>query len=712
MTSDALRDIFFEECEELLDSLMANLDLVSSGDWDKETVNAIFRAVHSIKGAAGAFGFNDLVAFAHHYETVLDDIRSDKLDIEGDVLRLVVRSADVLAELVDCSRIEGTPPPAAAEGITTELEELASNTDEAAADPSEEEAVFTPAPLDFAPLALPIELGDDYRIEFTPKSEIYLSGHEPQNLMLALSKVADCDISCPTDTVPLLGEFDFDESYLSWTVQARNAPSAAAIEDVFNFLDGLCTLKITEVSSQPDIDLPDLTEAVAPDDEADTEGETANPSGQLPDEAPDTPPAPPANTPRAAKPASSTGPKTVKTTLRVDPDRVDRLINSVGELIINHAVIDRNIQDSVLVSNSEMVAALDDYGNLAREIQEAVMAIRAQPVKSLFQRMGRVVREAGEATEKQVRYITDGENTEIDKTMLERLADPLTHMLRNAVDHGIEAPNDRNASEKPLEGTVRLSASHRSGHVVIEISDDGAGLNRDRILEKAIEKNIVAGDVNLTDSEVYALLFAPGFSTAENVTNLSGRGVGMDVVKTAISSLGGKVGISSVPGEGSTFSISLPLTLAVLDGMIVELGTEKMVLPLSNIVETVRPRKQDVQSVSPGELVLAIRGSFIPIINLSALLGFSDPQDCAFENHYVIIDTESATFAVGVTSIQDQRQVVIKSLKGNYGEVDGISAATILGDGNIALIVDPDALMELASQNKSAHARSELEFQK
>ena len=412
----------------------------------------------------------------------------------------------------------------------------------------------------------------------------------------------------------------------------------------------------------------------------------------------------PENTPSSpaiAAPATSAAVKPVQTTLRVDPERVDRLINSVGELIINHAVIDRNLQEAGLISNSEMTAALDDYGNLAREIQDAVMSIRAQPVKSLFQRMGRVVREAGEATQKPVQFVTEGETTEIDKTMLERLADPLVHMLRNAVDHGIEKPEQRSKAGKAPAGIVRLSASHRSGHVVIEISDDGAGLNRDRILAKAIEKKIIAPDANPPDSEVYALLFAPGFSTADNVTNLSGRGVGMDVVKTAITSLGGKVGMSSVSGEGTVFSISLPLTLAVLDGMIVEVGRETMVLPLSSVIETLRPKPHDVQEVGPGEFVLAMRGSFVTIVDLKSLFGFADAVKPNDQATYVLVETNTHTIAVAVEAIQDQRQVVIKSLKGNYGSIKGISAATILGDGNIALIVDPDALLELSSRAKA-----------
>ena len=688
MTNDALIDTFFAECEELIESLIANLDQISAGEWDKETVNGIFRAVHSIKGAAGAFGFSNLVDFAHHYETVLDLIRSDKLAIEGDVLRLAVRSADILAELVDCARDDSAPPDVAAT-ISAELVTLVDD-----GDGEEDQAFyFTPAPLEFAPLAIPIETSDAFEVCLKPNAEMYLSGHDPYNLINGLEKKGTIEVECNIEDVPGLDNFDFDESYMSWTIHIADVASEGELHDVFQFVDGLCDLTITPTSAAASDPIDQLVAAGS----ATLDEVPPDPSMVQPNSAPENTPSSPA----IAAPATSAAVKPVQTTLRVDPERVDRLINSVGELIINHAVIDRNLQEAGLISNSEMTAALDDYGNLAREIQDAVMSIRAQPVKSLFQRMGRVVREAGEATQKPVQFVTEGETTEIDKTMLERLADPLVHMLRNAVDHGIEKPEQRSKAGKAPAGIVRLSASHRSGHVVIEISDDGAGLNRDRILAKAIEKKIIAPDANPPDSEVYALLFAPGFSTADNVTNLSGRGVGMDVVKTAITSLGGKVGISSVSGEGTVFSISLPLTLAVLDGMIVEVGRETMVLPLSSVIETLRPKPHDVQEVGPGEFVLAMRGSFVTIVDLKSLFGFADAVKPNDQATYVLVETNTHTIAVAVEAIQDQRQVVIKSLKGNYGSIKGISAATILGDGNIALIVDPDALLESSSRAKA-----------
>ena len=369
----------------------------------------------------------------------------------------------------------------------------------------------------------------------------------------------------------------------------------------------------------------------------------------------------------------------------------------MGELIINQAGIAQKAAAHGIPPNSDIMTELDEYRTLAREIQEAVMAIRAQPVKPLFQRMGRIVREAGDATGKQVELVTEGEGTEVDKTLVERLADPLTHMIRNAVDHGIETVEDRLAAGKPAKGTVRLSAAHRSGHVLIEISDDGAGLNRERILASAVSKGLVPPDAKLSNAEIDNLLFMPGFSTAAKVTNLSGRGVGMDVVKTAITAMGGRVTIASEPGQGSTFSISLPLTLAVLDGLAVKVCDQTMVLPLSAIVETILPKAAELRPLGRSGHVLSIRGDYVPVIGLGGILGLdAAPFDPAGKTLVLIRTNGSPQVALAVQSIFDQRQVVIKSLESNYGAIPGISAATILGDGHIALIVDPDAVVAMA----------------
>ena len=400
------------------------------------------------------------------------------------------------------------------------------------------------------------------------------------------------------------------------------------------------------------------------------------------------------------------GGKGPKPTLRVDLDRVDRLINTVGELIINQAMVAQRIEELDLPTGAHLTNELEAYKLLARDIQEGVMAIRAQPVKPLFQRMSRIVREASEATGKKARLVTVGDSTEVDKTVIERLADPLTHMIRNAVDHGLEAPDVRRASEKPDIGTIRLSASHRSGSVFIEVSDDGAGLNRAKILEKAIDKGMVEPETELSDAEIDNLLFLPGFSTAGTVSNLSGRGVGMDVVKTAVQALGGRVSISTLPGQGTTFTIVLPLTLAVMDGFVVSVADQTMVVPITSILETLRPQAKSIHQIGDRTCV-KIRGAYIPIVDVARHLDLPKTgNDRGTETLLLVSSEAKGMIALSVGAIYDQRQVVVKSLESNYAAIPGISAATILGDGRIALILDPEEIIRMAHSGPSEVGRS------
>lgn len=414
------------------------------------------------------------------------------------------------------------------------------------------------------------------------------------------------------------------------------------------------------------------------------------------------PPTPPAPKPAEAD-AQAGGRGGGNATVRVDLDRVDRLINLVGELVINQAMLSQSVIESGLANSSAIAVGLDEFKHLTREVQESVLAIRAQPVKSLFQRMARIVREAADTTDKAVRLVTEGEMTEVDKTVIERLADPLTHMIRNAVDHGLERTEDRIARGKSGEGTVRLTAEHRSGRVLIEITDDGAGINRERVQQIAIDKGLIPADSALSNAEIDNLLFLPGFSTAKTVSDLSGRGVGMDVVKRSIASLGGRIAIASTPGEGTCFSISLPLTLAILDGMIVSVANETVVVPLSAILEMLKPDPGQIHPLGASETVVQVRSEFVPVIDVGHQLGFGAPRrDCRDGVMLLIETSDGERRALVVDAIQDQRQVVIKGLEENYGEVSGIAAATILGDGRIALILDTDAIVSDAARSFAA----------
>jgi len=406
----------------------------------------------------------------------------------------------------------------------------------------------------------------------------------------------------------------------------------------------------------------------------------------------------------------SAGSAQPKATVRVDLERIDRLVNLVGELVINQAMLSQSVQEAGIPSNSPVSQGLEEFMQLTRDIQDSVMMIRAQPVKSLFQRMSRIVREASMAVDKRVRLTTEGEATEIDKTVIERLADPLTHMIRNSIDHGLESREGRLAAGKPEEGCVTLTATHRSGRVVIEVTDDGGGIDRARVREIAERKGLIAEGLSLTDAEIDNLLFMPGFSTASEVSDLSGRGVGMDVVRSAIQELGGRITIASEPGAGTTFSISLPLTLAVLDGMVVKAAGETLVVPLGAIVETLSLSDGEIRSIGPGRNVLHIRDAFVPLLDLAVELGFREPLE-SYEGSVVLLiqQEDGARAAMVVESIEEQRQVVIKGLQDSYGHVPGIAAATILGDGQIALILDPvDLMSNVAGRGRGGAPAMEL----
>lgn len=690
---NAIRDSFFEECEELLEALAEGLALMAEDEHDAETVNAVFRAVHSVKGGAGAFALDALVAFAHRFETVLDGLRSDRIPLTPEVMHTLLRSADHLADQVEAARDGTTVDPEATAGFLANLDAVLGGPP--AADPVEDADPcfgFSALPLDFG-LDLPLDdlppdapAGCGYVIRFRPFPALFANGHDPALILVALADLGHVEVALDCSALPAWEAFDPAGSYLSWTIRLTTPEPETVLHEVFEFVEGLCDLEITP-------------EAPAP----------AQPMAAVPaDMAPETCPSPcPAEEPagaiaavpvprakREAKPADDDsgegrGPKP---TLRVDLERVDRLINAVGELIINQAMIEQSISVLSLPADAEVTAHVEDYRLLARDIQEAVMAIRAQPVKPLFQRMSRILREAADATGKQARLVTVGEATEVDKTVIERLADPLTHMIRNAVDHGLESPDRRAAAGKEAEGTIRLQAAHRSGAVIITLRDDGAGLDRARILAKAVAKGLVPAEAELTDAEIDNLLFLPGFSTAEKVSNLSGRGVGLDVVKNAVTALGGRVSITSTPGEGTEFTISLPLTLAVMDGMVISVSGQTMVVPINSVIETIRPDHDDLHLLGTGESLLAIRGRFIPMVDVATSLGFPE-RDASQPPLLLLVETDSQSqCALVVDAVHDQRQVVIKGLESNYGAIPGISAATVLGDGQIALILDADAL--------------------
>ena len=695
-----LRLTFFQECEELLEALDDGLNrLTTAGQRDPaepEIVNAVFRAVHSIKGGGAAFGLDALVWFAHQFETALDAMRSGRLPATAEVLRLLLRSADHLAGLIAAARDDQPANTVASQDLSERLAQLvsdkrgpsATSADRLSAATGTEgelgSAAFQPVPL-FLDAGPEAESPARYRIRFAASRQLYQSGNDTTYLFRALAELGEVEAMVDTTALPGLADLDWAEAYLSWDLVLQTTESLQGVQEVFEFVDGLCRLDI--IGPEPDGPPPLGPVEILPAAPCFAADGTV---GSRPSSTDPVPPAPPD---RGAAAGRNTAPgiSGQKGTVRVDLDLVDRLINIVGELVINQAVLAQCVQDAGFSGQSDIGTGLDEFRNLARELQENIMAIRAQPVKPLFQRMARIVREASDLAGKTVVLETEGETVEVDKTVIERLVDPLTHILRNAVDHGLETPQDRQAHGKPEVGRIRLSAAHRSGRVLIEIADDGAGINRPKVRKLAAERGLIAPDALLEDGEIDELIFLPGFSTAARVTDLSGRGVGMDVVRSTIDGLGGRVSISSRDGQGTTISISLPLTLAVLDGMVVDIAGQTMVVPITAIIETLRPSPGDVHHVAASGSVVSVRESFVPIIDLAESFGYR-PAGTDYSTKVLLL-VESASndrWALAVDHIHDQRQVVIKGLETNYGHVPGVAAATILGDGKIALIIDPD----------------------
>ena len=684
---EAIKVTFFQECDEQLAELENGLMALEAGDGDGEVINAVFRAVHSVKGGAGAFGYEDLVKFAHTFETALDLMRSGKLAIDADAVRVMLRASDVLADLVHAARDSGSVDQERCDTLAEELTLLASGESKPSAVVTQEDEED---PFGFTPLQIAIDdapaAPGRWRIKFKPHAALYAKGNDPLFLLREVARLGECEIEMDVESVPALDSLDPDGSYLSWVVYLDGEKAEADIREIFDFVESDCDLVIDREEPTP---APVVEAAPA----AAAASVAATPKAPSPRAEPEHREEGEASKSATGGGASASAPPAA--TIRVDLERVDRLIDLVGELVINQAMLAQRVGETGAVERSSSVAlGLDELEQLTRELQDSVMAIRAQPVKSVFQRMPRLVREIASATGKQVRLVMDGEGTEVDKTVIERLSDPITHMLRNAVDHGLEGPDERIDAGKPAEGTIKLAALHRSGRIVIEVSDDGRGINRERVRAKAIEKGLISPDVPMSDEEIDNIIFLPGFSTASAISDISGRGVGMDVVKRSIQALGGRISITSQPGRGSTFTLSLPLTLAVLDGMVVTSAEQTLIAPLTTIIETLQPKEGEVHRMGPNRAVLSVRDSFVPLIDVGVSLGFHDAPTSPTDGVVLLVESEGGgRAALLVDAIQGQRQVVIKSLEANYQRVEGVAAATILGDGRVALILDVDGLV-------------------
>ena len=708
----AIRETFFQECEEQLAELEAGLILMESGTADAETVNAVFRAVHSIKGGAGIFALNPLIRFAHVFETTLSVVRDGKLEMTPDVMTIFIRAADVLADLVRAARDKAPDDPSKTKGIAAQLAAL--NDGVGAGKKPAVDAVMAPKkPAAKAPPPPPPAEPDHvWHIQFTPTPASDATSHEVALLLHELGRLGPMTVVGGPDAAMnhIEGAIEVSPGQL-WHIVVRANCDEAALREIFSFADEEWKLRISMGALDEAGDAPAAMEA-APEPEPEPEPEFQGFEIFAPDPEPEPEPEPepmkvtaemPPPKPEKLAPTVSADPVVAETgakaaavskTIRVDLDRVDRMIDLVGELVINGSMLGQMLGEAGISRAAGVALALRDLEQLTREIQDSVMAIRAQPVRAVFQRMTRLVREVSAQTGKPARLITEGDNTELDQTVIERIGEPLTHLIRNAVDHGLEDAEGRRAAGKPLEGAIRLRALHRSGRIIMEVGDDGKGLDRARIKQKAVQKGLIPAEAQLTDPEIDELIFLPGFSTAQVISDVSGRGVGMDVVRRSVQALGGRISITSKPGEGSSFIMSLPLTLAVLDGMVVAAAEQILIVPLTTIIETLKPRAANVHELDGTMQMLALRGNFVPLVDVSLALGFSNKPAEAAQSVALLVETERGVrAALLVDRIIEQRQVVIKSLESNYQAVNCIAAATVLGDGRVALILDVDAII-------------------
>ncbi|CAN1558094.1 CheA Chemotaxis protein histidine kinase and related kinases [Rhabdaerophilaceae bacterium] len=688
---EQFRRTFFEECAEILAELEGLLAEIRPMQADREPLNAIFRAVHSIKAGAGAFGYTRLVAFTHDFEAVLDSLRAGRIVHTDAISSVLVRAGDILATLVDAAQTGAAVAEGFEDAVHGELDLLLAG--ERSEAMPENKVEGRSAAISTAEVC--------YQIRFVPHPEMFRHANEPLLLLRELRQLGEIEIECDTSRLPPFESIDPEGAHLGWTIQLWTKAATERIREVFEFVDDVCDLDILPLETSTAEAGPQAAPSGHAGPAAEAQGSTDNPetnARKLTNASPLQAPVTDAiAAPDRATAASELAKGPPSASIRVDLSRIDRLVNMVGELVITQSMLAQQISDLSLGGGAQAVRGQEDLALLTRELQECVMAIRMQPVKSVFSRMPRLVRDIANRLGKSVQLSMSGEQTEVDKTVIEELADPLTHMIRNAIDHGIERPEARIEAGKPAGGTIELSALHAGSNILIHVSDDGGGIDKDKLVAKAISKGIIQAGTTLSEEETYDLLFAPGFSTAEVVSDVSGRGVGMDVVRRNIVNLGGRIQVQSVLGKGTRFTLIIPLTLAVLDGMVVAIGGERYILPLTSIIESYRPDLRHIRTITGGIQVASIRGEYIRLVYLHDLFGVPNAITDPAEGLVVLVETaQGAKIGIVVDELIGQQQVVIKSLLDNFDPVQGVSGATILGNGRVALILDIEQISRMS----------------
>lgn len=674
---EQFHEVFFEESLENLDVVEQSLvEINVDENVDLEVVNTIFRAAHSIKGGSGTFGFTEVTEFTHLMETLLDEVRDGVRPFTSELVDALLKSCDCLRDWLACLQSKQPLSQELSKPLVTIFEGMlkggvAPSGDVGASSEAVEES----------------SRQHHWNIEFIPESTILLNGNEPVRLFRQLEQMGDYKVTANVSAIPDINLLTVDECFMSWHIELISDASKEDIDEIFEWVIDECVLNITDASAESE---PKPIEPPAPD--VATSQATAEPAPIIAEtivaesvkEEPALAPKPAEKAPaKAAAPANSGA-----SSIRVGIDKVDNLINLVGELVITQSMLSELGNNFEMSKIERLSNGLDQLLQNTKELQENVMRIRMLPISFAFNRFPRMIRDLSAKIGKKVDLQINGENTELDKTVMEKIGDPLVHLVRNAVDHGIEPIEDRVAAGKPAEGVIKLDAYHKGGSIVIEITDDGKGIDTEVIARKAIEKGIVDDVSKLSDGQIYELIFEPGFSTAVEVSDISGRGVGMDVVRRNIHALGGRIDIESELGKGSVFRVHLPLTLAILDGQLVRVGSEVFIVPLVSIVESLQIKKELVNRVSGNMILYRLREDNVPIIPLYKEFNIEADNTELDNALLVVVEGDGRKVGLLVDDLLAQQQVVIKSLEVNYKRVEGISGATILGDGSVSLILD------------------------
>ncbi len=653
---------FFEESFEGLDIMENELLNLDVGNADSEVINTIFRSAHSIKGGSGTFGFTAVAEFTHVAETLLDEMRDGVRQVTQESVDILLKSVDVMRAMLTTLSDGGEMDVDNIASVQMELEQLlgtesnSSTTDEVSDSNNSDEN------------------SEGWLISFRPHVEMLRTGNDPVRMIYALTELGQVSTKADISDIPTFVDLNPEDSFLGWEITLKGDVKKEDIVEVFDWVEDECDLDIQ----------PLINESKATTEETTTPEAVAAPS-EIASKA----------KPTAAKKTAESA------SIRVGIDKVDEIINLVGELVITQSMLGQvgseigNADEHNSPYMEKLLEGLAQLERNTREIQESVMRIRMLPISFVFSRVPRLVHDLSSKLNKQVELVTTGENTELDKTVMEKIGDPMVHLVRNALDHGIETPDVRKAAGKSEMGTLSLNAYHKGGSIVIELSDDGAGINKERVLNKARSNGLVGENENLSDDAINDLIFHPGLSTAESLSDVSGRGVGMDVVRKNIKSLGGSVRVDSVEGKGATFTIQLPLTLAILDGQLVKVADETFIIPLVSIIESIQVKSANLSGIAGKAALYKLRDEYIPVIRAHNVFGMEDSNSSLEDRLMVVVEGDGAKAGIIVDDLLAQQQVVIKSLETNYKRVDGLSGATILGDGTVALILDISGVIDM-----------------